>query len=125
MNHSQFSIDTQLTKSQIDNLDSKASGINDRIEKICEKAVINGFPIARVVLAQMNPTPADLKMLSKVFGRLAEIMTEYKDVQSKSSALKAISENSDWLYSTIGAPGRDIDLFLQSLETPATKELES
>ncbi len=118
--NSSFSIDVNLTAAQLTELSKQVDALDERIEDIFNKAVVNNYPIARIVLQQFNPTPSDLLMLSKVFKRLSELKVEYDELKGKQTALKAISSNADWIYSSIGSPERDIDLFLHNLNEGST-----
>lgn len=119
--HNTFSINTGLATTMAEKQQRELDELNSNIDSICERATVKGFPIARSILQQFDPSPSDLKMLSKVFMRLSEYMTRYKEVNDKAAVLRAISDNPAWIYDSIGAPDRDIDLFLESLDAEVTE----
>lgn len=120
MGDTSFSIDTALATTKLVELGKQREGLDERINTICEKAFIGQYPVARIVLSQFDPTPSDLLMLSKVFQRLSVLLAEHKDLQEKEAALKAITGNSEWLYTSIGSPERDVELFLTSFNESGT-----
>ena len=115
--NNQFSIDPVLCKTEVANLDTKIEELNDQLTDIFQRAVVNGVPVAQVIVSQFQATPKDLKMLSKVFDRLAVLIAQQNDLVSKRAALNFITEKNDWVYETVGAPQRDVEHFLATLNT--------
>lgn len=117
-----FSIDTDLSVLKLKELTEKLGEIDERMGNIFDQAVVGGYPVAKMIYTQFSPSASDLKMLSKVFARLAELHVEREALAEKVTALTAISKNADWIYDSIGSPERDIDLWLNtfSSEVPVT-----
>ena len=109
----QFSIDPSLCKEASSSLGGEIEDVQSQLDDIYRRATIrDSFDVARGVVEQMNATPKELKMLSKVFDRLSILIAQRDDLASKKAALNFIEKKDDWIYNQIGAPSRDIEHFI-------------
>lgn len=111
---SQFSIDPSLCRSEVSSLEQELDELKDQLDDIYRRATVNNVPIAQVIVEQIGASPSDLKMLSKVFDRLAVLIAKRNDLAEKHSALDFIVKKDSWIYEKIGAPSRDVEHFLAS-----------
>lgn len=116
--NNQFSIDPSLCKSEVNSLESEIDELKDQLDDIFKRALVNNTPIAQIVVDQLGASPNDLKMLSKVFERLALLIAKRDDLVAKHSALDFIVKKDSWIYEKVGAPSRDVEHFLASFEEP-------
>jgi hypothetical protein len=122
MGQQPFSIDSNLCKTEISKIQSDLDGVQSELDDIYRRALLNdNMPIAQIIVEQLGASPKELKMLSKVFDRLAVKVALRNDLREKLGALQFIGEKESWLYEKIGAPDRDIEHFLASTFTSETE----
>lgn len=88
--------------------DKAHAKIEDRISYIVENATVRGAPVVKMIL-QYTDDPKELEMLSKALARIAEIMPQLEEVETKRSLIKGLSQERGWLASQLGNFSEDID----------------
>lgn len=118
-----FSIDPSLTAPALTDINNKLSDLDFRLREIYQKALVKDVPLVESIVQNLNPTPEECKMLSKVFDRISTLLLQRNELSEKTQALNAISNQATWLYEQVGDHGRDIDDLLTAiLETPQESE---
>lgn len=120
-----LSINTSKIPEALSALETQESKINNVMEEIFRRAIIKApagdIPVIQMVVTQFNPTPAELRMLSKAFDKMATLVADRNLITTRKQAVNGWSTEFHWLYSEIGDMGRDVDREIDSI----MKELET
>lgn len=114
MSDNSYSLDLTKVKGELKKLKREHEQQADRIQEIYRRAMIKNTSVAEAVVNVLEATPADLKMLSKVFERLSVLVAEQDELSSRIAALEGLDNKSDWLYQIAGDTSKDLDHFLNT-----------
>ena len=110
-----FSVNLKLVQPALSKVERELEQLNERIDEIFKRAVVKDQPIVQSIVHYFDPTPEECMMLSKVFGRMAELQAKRKELSSQVSLLKGMTDKSDWLYEQVGDHSRDVDTLLNDI----------
>lgn len=119
MKSQNISINTAKIPEAISTLDIKLEKLDEVMNEIFKRAIISkptgDIPVCQIVVTQFNPSPKELRMLSKAFDKLATLVADRDTVQTRKNAVSGWETHSSWLYSEIGDMGKDLDVELTSI----------
>ncbi|MFT6783651.1 MAG: hypothetical protein ACJA1A_003592 [Saprospiraceae bacterium] len=119
MTSKNISINIAKIPEAISSLDNKLEKLDDIMNEIFKRAIIenkNGeIPVCQMIVTQFNPSPKELRMLSKAFDKLASLVADRETLQTRKNAVSGWETHSSWLYSEIGDMGKDLDVELTSI----------
>lgn len=114
MSNNSYSLDLSKVKGELKRLKREHEQQADRMQEIYRRAVIKNTSVAQAVVEVLEATPADLRMLSKVFERLSVLVAEQDELGSRITALEGLENKSEWLYQVAGDTSKDLDHFLNT-----------
>jgi len=104
-----FVFSMKLADEMRQDLTSKVSTLNERIEKISEAFTVgDDIPIIRPIL-NVTRSKEDLKKLSKALDRIADIIELHDSLSRKLSVIEIAQSDPQWFVSSFADFETDID----------------
>lgn len=111
---SKFVFSMNMLKETEDDLSSKVSSLQSRIDHISSNIVINDIPIIQPILS-VSRSKADLKKLAKALDRIADIVEVLDSLEDKLKLVQTAKKDPNWFMSSFGDFSEDVDNTIEKI----------
>lgn len=111
---SKFVFSMNMLKETEDDLSSKVSTLQSRIDNISSNIVINDIPIIQPILS-VSRSKTDLKKLAKALDRIADIVEILDSLEDKLKLVQTAKKNPHWFVSSFGDFSNDVDKTIEQI----------
>ena len=105
---SKFVFSMTMLRETEDDLSSKVSTLQSRIENISSNIIISDIPIIQPILS-ITRSRKDLKKLAKALDRISDIIEILDSLEDKIKLVQTAKKDPNWFISSFGDFSNDID----------------
>lgn len=111
---SKFVFSMNMLKETEDDLSSKVSSLQSRIDNISSNIIINDIPIIQPILS-ISRSKNDLKKLAKALDRIADIVEILDSLEDKLKVVQTAKKDPNWFVSSFGDFSQDVDKTIEQI----------